>query len=234
MYPIGQMVPVFPVIMQGQFHFNNNSNKHPHPKKKFSTDEDNKLIELVKKYGCENWQKISLEMPGRNVRQCRERYKNYLDPEVISGPWTEEEDKLLDDLYSQFGPKWKLISSYFPKRTDINVKSRYHVHFRRATKKYKIAKIQLLSKKTENYLIKKMAVKQPKKVNEPKPNDTALEFDFGNDNTTVENDAQEPLDFGQHPSDNIFSDDTFDNFVDTSILGDENMSYADFDQADWF
>lgn len=112
-----------------------NSGKR-HPKSKFSDDEDIKLLELVEKYG-ENWSQIASEMDGRNVRQCRERWRNYLSPDVANRPWTEEEDKLLDEKYAQFGPKWKHIASFFAKRTDINIKSRWQVHLRKIRKERK-------------------------------------------------------------------------------------------------
>lgn len=103
----------------------------PHPKTKFTNQEDLQLLELVKKYGTNNWYQISKEMNGRNIRQCRERYKNYLTPDVTNGPWTQEEDDLLFEAFSKYGARWKLIASFFPSRTDINIKSRWQVHFRR-------------------------------------------------------------------------------------------------------
>lgn len=102
----------------------------PHPKEKFSAEEDSKLHELVKKYGENNWYYIAQEMDGRNIRQCRERWRNYLSPEVKNGPWTKEEDDLLFYSYKRYGPKWKFIASFFPDRTDINIKSRWQVHTR--------------------------------------------------------------------------------------------------------
>lgn len=108
-----------------------NKPSKPHPKTKFTNQEDLQLLELVKKYGTNNWYQISKEMNGRNIRQCRERYRNYLTPEVTNGPWTQEEDDLLFEAFSKYGARWKLIASFFPSRTDINIKSRWQVHFRR-------------------------------------------------------------------------------------------------------
>ena len=98
----------------------------PHPRAQFTDEEDAKLIELVETYGDRNWKNIADKMPGRNTRQCRERYQNYLSPNLDKGPWTNEEDTLLICKYIELGSKWKTIALYFPKRTDISVKNRMH------------------------------------------------------------------------------------------------------------
>ena len=101
---------------------------------KFTPEEDLQLKYLVGRYEKEDWQSISEHMPGRNPRQCRDRYKNYLSPQIVNGPWSEEEDKLLMEKYEEFGPSWKRIATFFPSRTDINIKSRFHLKERRHKK----------------------------------------------------------------------------------------------------
>ena len=64
-------------------------------------------------------------MEGRNARQCRERWKHYLSPKVSTGPWTEAEDQLLNEKYSEYGSQWARISKFFMNRTDITVKNRW-------------------------------------------------------------------------------------------------------------
>lgn len=97
----------------------------PHPKDKFTPAEDAKLKLLVKIFGVGSWNKISASMGKRNARQCRDRYKNYLSPNVKSDPWTAEEDSKLEKLVETMGKKWSLIAKEFNGRTDINIKSRY-------------------------------------------------------------------------------------------------------------
>ncbi|OHT17658.1 Myb-like DNA-binding domain containing protein [Tritrichomonas foetus] len=91
----------------------------------FSLYEDNKLRQLVQEYGEKNWRAISKQMPNRTTRQCRERYKNYLAPNVTNGPWTAEEDLLLEQKYLEFGPKWATIAHFFKNRSDVNIKNRW-------------------------------------------------------------------------------------------------------------
>lgn len=92
---------------------------------KFSKEEDELLINLVKSLGENNWVNIAQQMKSRTPRQCRERYKNYLSPDLKNDPWTEEEEKLLEDKYMEYGPKWSKISIYFDKRSDVNVKNHW-------------------------------------------------------------------------------------------------------------
>lgn len=91
----------------------------------FTMEEDDRLCELVSQYGDKNWRVISRQMPNRTTRQCRERYRNYLSPNVKNGPWTQEEDNLLQQKYLEYGPKWATIAKFFPSRSDVNIKNRW-------------------------------------------------------------------------------------------------------------
>ncbi|OHT14303.1 Myb-like DNA-binding domain containing protein [Tritrichomonas foetus] len=101
------------------------------PKKKFTLEEDKRLIKIVKRYGEYDWELICENMPGRNPRQCKERYLNYLSPKVNNNPWTEEEDKLLLKKRNDIGPKWVRISKFFKGRSDTQIKNRYMILQRR-------------------------------------------------------------------------------------------------------
>ncbi|EAY03575.1 Myb-like DNA-binding domain containing protein [Trichomonas vaginalis G3] len=92
---------------------------------KFSSEEDSKLKKLVEKYGENDWTTVASEMKTRTARQCRERFKNYLSPKLTNGPWTEEEDKLLEEKFNEYGPKWAKIAVFFPSRSDVNVKNHW-------------------------------------------------------------------------------------------------------------
>jgi hypothetical protein len=95
---------------------------------KFSHDEDERLRELVEKYGTNDWSKISLLLGGRTSRQCRERYKNFLQPSLVNGPWTAEEDEMLIRLFHQYGPSWVTIrQAHFPTRSNNNIKNHWAI-----------------------------------------------------------------------------------------------------------
>lgn len=98
-------------------------------REKFLPEEDEKLRKLVENYGTNSWETISQNMPGRNARQCRERWKHYLSSAKSKEPWTPEEDMLLYQKMEEFGPKWTKIATFFEDRTDIQVKSRWMQKF---------------------------------------------------------------------------------------------------------
>ena len=91
----------------------------------FSLEEDKILSEQVRKHGERDWSIIASKLPGRTARQCRERFKNYLSPNVTHVPWKAEEDNLLRKLVEEIGPKWTKLVEYFPKRTDVLIKNRW-------------------------------------------------------------------------------------------------------------
>jgi len=88
-------------------------------------EEDNKIMELVNKYG-KSWSKISKTFKSRNGKQIRDRYINVLDPSIIKTKFSVEEDKKLIQLFKKLGPKWATISQQFPHRTADMLKNRFH------------------------------------------------------------------------------------------------------------
>ena len=94
-------------------------------RKLFTSEEDAFLKYLVSQYGTHNFRKIASMMKNRTARQIRERYKNYLSPELVNGPWNYLEDQLLIQKYRELGQKWSLIVKFFPTRSEINIKNRW-------------------------------------------------------------------------------------------------------------
>lgn len=52
------------------------------------------------------WADATKEIPGRSGKQIRERWFNILNPNINKGKWSEDEEKLLFQLYQKYGPKW--------------------------------------------------------------------------------------------------------------------------------
>ena len=92
---------------------------------RFSKEEDYLLKVLVSSQTQPKWSEIATHFQNRTARQCRERYNNYLRPELVNGPWTKEEDELLLELFEKHGPKWSLISQSFNSRSAVNVKNHH-------------------------------------------------------------------------------------------------------------
>jgi hypothetical protein len=95
----------------------------PRFKWKFTPLEDIRLTEVVLRCGCQNWGDVARYMPGRNPRQCRERWMNYINPQLSHTPLTAEEDLLLEKKYNEIGSHWKLIASFFPGRSRNFIKN---------------------------------------------------------------------------------------------------------------
>jgi hypothetical protein len=92
---------------------------------KFTPEEDNILKEQVLQMGEINWNEVAKHIKGRSGRQCRERWINYLRPQINNAPFTPEEDLKLETLVNSLGKKWSLIAQHFPQRTDVSIKNRY-------------------------------------------------------------------------------------------------------------
>lgn len=124
-------------------------NCRPHPRSGFTHEEDCHLVELVRRYGTNSWVTIASKMEKRNARQCKDRYTSYLSPNINNGPYTKEEDELLEQKYNEIGPKWVKISKFFLNRTDISIKCRWAVLNR---KKLKEKEKSLLSSDTNDII----------------------------------------------------------------------------------
>jgi hypothetical protein len=98
-------------------------------REKFLPEEDEHLRSLVEKHGTRAWPAIAAEMPGRNLRQVRERWKHYLSGERAKAPWSPEEDRLLFEKMHTVGPRWTQLALFFPGRTDIDVKAHWMQSF---------------------------------------------------------------------------------------------------------
>ncbi|OHT06197.1 hypothetical protein TRFO_25814 [Tritrichomonas foetus] len=94
-------------------------------KVKFTKIEDEKLENLIREFGENNWKLIAERMAPRTARQCRERWTNYVNPSLSKDPWSHEEDELLLLKHEELGNHWKLIEKFFPSRSKNNIKHRY-------------------------------------------------------------------------------------------------------------
>jgi len=97
----------------------------------WTIEEDRKLLEWVKKEGPVKWTQCSDFIKGRNGKQCRERWFHTLNPKVIKGNWTTEEDLKIFTLYQKLGGKWSKIALSVNGRTENSIKNRFYSTLRR-------------------------------------------------------------------------------------------------------
>jgi len=99
----------------------------------WTSEEDQKLMNWVKREGPTKWAQASNFIIGRSGKQCRERWFNNLNPNVKKGNWSKEEDELIFELYQKHGSSWSKIAKFIPGRTENAIKNRFYSTLRRLT-----------------------------------------------------------------------------------------------------
>lgn len=92
---------------------------------------------VLKKKGAMKWAEATKEIKGRSGKQIRERWFNILNPQINKAKWTEEEERLLFQLYQKFGPKWCYLVNQFENRTENSIKNRFYSTLRRVATEHK-------------------------------------------------------------------------------------------------
>jgi hypothetical protein len=84
--------------------------------------EDSKLKDAVQTHGDKDWCVIAALVPGRNRKQCSNRWHDTLNPSIAlkagrTGTWEEYEDSKLEDAVQTHGDKdWCVIAALVPGR----------------------------------------------------------------------------------------------------------------------
>ncbi|KAI8098556.1 uncharacterized protein BX664DRAFT_319019 [Halteromyces radiatus] len=97
---------------------------------RWSTEEDNLLLDGIKQHGMNQWTKIkNSHLPHRSRQQIQYRYNNHLDPRIRHTPWTTEEADILLRRTILFGTDdWNKVSEGLEGRTPEQCRLYYIRH----------------------------------------------------------------------------------------------------------
>lgn len=93
---------------------------------RFGLNDDDKIRTLISLNGFKTWNKIASLIPGRSVKQVKERWQKYLSPWIKSKSWTKEEDELILNLFEKYGNDWDVIARHLDDRNEREVRIRFH------------------------------------------------------------------------------------------------------------
>ncbi|XP_031491361.1 transcription factor MYB114-like [Nymphaea colorata] len=90
----------------------------------WSKEEDCLLRKYVEKYGEGKWHLVPQRAGLKRCRRsCRQRWLNYLSPNIKRGPFSTDEEDLIIRMQLLLGNRWSLIAGRMPGRTANGVKN---------------------------------------------------------------------------------------------------------------
>ncbi|OHT09987.1 Myb-like DNA-binding domain containing protein [Tritrichomonas foetus] len=95
----------------------------------WTQEEDMRLTELISKYPEPKWQEITRHFPGKGAHQVADRWAKVLNPSLVKGSWTGEEDAKIVKWVAENGPKnWGALAALLPGRISKQCRERWHNH----------------------------------------------------------------------------------------------------------
>ena len=95
----------------------------PVKRRPWGPEEDEHLRQLVDQYGIKSWALIATNLSNRNGKQCRERWRNHLRPQLNKGDWSAQEDVDIWDHVRRWAPREQISEMHMPQRTDNDIKN---------------------------------------------------------------------------------------------------------------
>ena len=93
---------------------------------KWTLEEDERLKAAVQRTGAKNWRKVADIVGGRTSIQCLHRWTKILQPGLVKGAWTKEEDNLLRDWVRKEGAtKWAQAAQAIVGRSGKQIRERW-------------------------------------------------------------------------------------------------------------
>jgi Myb-like DNA-binding domain len=108
---------------------------------KWTHEEDTILRQSVKLFGTSKWKKAKSKIEeaiptfDKTAKQCRERWHNFLDPDIQKEKWSESEISLLFSWHKKYGSRWSLIGEHLQGRTDNSIKNAFYCMMRKMVRR---------------------------------------------------------------------------------------------------
>ncbi|OHT15944.1 hypothetical protein TRFO_13624 [Tritrichomonas foetus] len=109
-------------------------------RKHFTREEDDALKKAVYEIGDLNWKVIAKKVKNRDAKQCKDRWTNYLSPDISKRQWTALDEQILVENVFIHGKRWKALCPLLGGRSEIELKNRYYLIERRLKKKQEKSK----------------------------------------------------------------------------------------------
>lgn len=178
-------------------------------KNKWSSEDDLRLHQAVLKFGVDNWKTVSLVVPGRTGKQCRERWLTHMCPNVVHSEWSLMEDLILIQKQKDFGNKWSLIAKFLPGRSSSSVKNRWCYLCRRDipahSEEYEKMANTLFHFQNA-HIIQQGNIQNPMKIDTFEPNYVVNNFKIQNDidgSFNIQNDIEDNFNIQNDIEDNF-------------------------------
>ena len=112
-------------------------------RQKWSKGENTLLERIVRDNKGLKWDQIAEKFNAsaptmkKTGKQCRERFRNYIDVCNINTKWTREEKILFVLLHSTYGNRWEEIAKFYEEKKDRTIKNFFFVYMRKVLRKVK-------------------------------------------------------------------------------------------------
>jgi hypothetical protein len=94
---------------------------------KWTLTEDKRLIELVGNSVEPNWTTLTSHFPGKTVHQIVDRWEKVVNPSLVKGSWTREEDEVIINWVATHGAtSWTKLAEGLPGRIGKHCRERWH------------------------------------------------------------------------------------------------------------